>query len=179
MNGAYTVHYNYNHSQGTKVVQKGAVTMSIWKSVTSGGLNEAQSIVNELCKAAGFQIGQYTETGGTINLVIQQTRKQACFVELVTSHNMQTIIIYSPAAPLPPGDLPPTQFVLDIMAKTNPDPFLRWTVYQSKSGNIILSCSSANSVEFYRAHPDILSYYVKIVSVFADDVEKMTGKDDF
>jgi len=151
--------------------------MSLWKDAKSGGLNEAQSIVSELCKSAGFPLDQFTENGGLINLVIKQTRKQTCYVELSTSHNKKLILIYSPAAPLPPNDLPPANIILDIMANTFSDPFLRWTVYRTKSGDIVLSCSSANFVEFYKANPDILSYYIKAVSIMADEVEKMTGRD--
>jgi hypothetical protein len=155
------------------------VNMALWDKVVSGGLNQAQSTVSELCKLANMPVDQLVDNGGMINLIIQGTRKQHCYVELSSSHNLPLIFIYSPAAPLPVNDLPPAKVILDIMAKTHHDPFLKWTVYQSKAGDIILSCASANFLDFYKSHPDIFSYYVKTVAVMADEVEKMTGKDTY
>jgi hypothetical protein len=153
--------------------------MSWLNNLGSSTLNQAQQTVETLCKAAGFQVDQFLDNGGLINLVIRGTRKQGCYVEMTSMHNLPVIQIYSAAASLPQSGLPPASILIDILAKAHPDPFLKWTVYPSKKGDIILSCSSSNFLSFFQSRPDVFSFYVRTVSVLADDVEKMTMQDVF
>ena len=153
--------------------------MGLWDKASSGGSNYEQNTINELCKTANMPILQFTERGGIVNFIINNTRKQQVHVELSASNNMPLVLIYSPACELPERDLPPSKVILDIMAKVHNDPFMKWTVYLSKAGKFILSCSAANFLDFFKPRIDVFSSYVRACAVLADEVEKMTGQDVF